>query len=416
MPFEDDLGTAFQDTAQSFQPDLVALVNGGVADGRRRRRRRTAGILGGVTALAVVAVVGGTVLPGALKENRADVGAASYGTPVTRHATGPVLSAGWMNGTLAGLLPAGSVFAPAGTGAPDTAAVVLDDGKGAALIDFSLSKVASGAATPGCPAASVVPNQVCTVQVLPGGGRFVFEQGYEYPNRTTTTVGGRTVAVDTKDWSGSLVLPDGGLLQLEEWNAPAEKGAAETRKNPPLTAAQVQAVLTAKDWTPALAAIPTPAPVVQPPVPGDTTEAHILATLKKLFPKGIAVSGESGQPGYVSVEIDDGHGPAMFQINVQHWDLSTDPNDPNTDAAAMAQVFAGATVLADGDRLLVDQEGAEKGGAGAVQRVADLIQPNGLRVVIMEFNSTAQGTAATRPLPVLSLAQLRAIVTSPLWK
>ncbi len=402
MPFEDELGAAFQETAQSFQPDLVALVNGGVADGRRRRRRRTAGVLGGVAALAAVAVVGGTVLPGALKDSRAEADAASaYGTPVPHHATGPLLSPGWMNSTLAGLLPAGSVFAPAGTGARGTAAVVLDDGQGAALIDFSLTNVAPDSPGPGCPAASAVPNQVCTVKVLPGGGRFVFEQGYEYPTETTSA----------KDWSGSVTFPGGGQLQLEEWNAPAEKGAADTRKNPPLTAAQVLAVVTAQAWKPALAALPTPAPVVQPPVPGDTTQAHIMATLKELFPKGVTSSGESGQPGYVSVELDDGHGPALFQTNVQHWDLTS-----SGDATAMAQVFTGATVLANGDKLLLSQEGAEKGGAGAVQRVADLLQPDGLRVVVMEFNSTAQGTAATRPLPVLTLAQLRAIVTSPLWR
>lgn len=407
MPFEDELGAAFQDTARSFRPDLVTLVNGGLADGRRRRRRRTAGILGGVTALAVAAVVGGTVLPGALKDNRSQSDAASvYGTPVPRHPTGPLLSAQWMNSTLAGLLPSGSVFAPAGTGPRGTAAVVLDDGKGAALIDFSLTKVASGGGVPDCPAASTVPNQVCTVRTLPGGGRFVFEQGYEYPTQPTSA----------KDWSGTVTFADGGQLQLEEWNAPAEKGAADTRKNPPLTAAQVQAVLTAKDWTPALAALPTPAPVAQPPVPGDTTQAHILATLKKLFPKGITLSGESGQPGYVSVELDDGRGPALFQINVQHWDLNSSLSDPNSDASAMFQVFAAATTLGNGDKLLLSQEGAEKGGSGAVQRVADLLQPSGLRVVIMEFNSTAQGTAATRPLPVLTLDQLRAIVTSPLWK
>ncbi len=156
--------------------------------------------------------------------------------------------------------------------------------------------------------------------------------------------------------------------------------------------------------------------MTQPPVPGDTTEAHILATLGKLFPKGITTSGESGQAGYVSVELDDGRGPALFQVNVQHWDLNSSLTDPNSDASAMFQMFAAATTLGNGDKLLLSQEGAEKGGSGAVQRVADLLQPDGLRVVVMEFNSTAQGTAATRPLPVLTLAQLRAIVTSPLWK
>ena len=92
------------------------------------------------------------------------------------------------------------------------------------------------------------------------------------------------------------------------------------------------------------------------------------------------------------------------------------PDKQTTDSTAMAQVFAGATVLANGDKLLLTQQSAEKGGSGAVQWTADLLQPDGLRVVVSEFDSPSQGTAATRRDPVLTMDQLKAIVTSALWK
>ena len=70
----------------------------------------------------------------------------------------------------------------------------------------------------------------------------------------------------------------------------------------------------------------------------------------------------------------------------------------------------------DGSKLVTTQGPAEKGGSGAVQWTADVLRPNGLRILIMEFNAPAQNTAAIRTDPVLTMAQLKAIVTSPEWK
>ncbi|WP_152627036.1 hypothetical protein [Streptacidiphilus melanogenes] len=269
MSFEDRFAQSLRDTGEDLTPnDLTRLVNGGVTDGRRRRRRRNAAVAGGSAALALVAV-GAAVAPSML-------GASRTAHTVANPAAGPSMSltaaarpvsdaarARQMVSTLEGLLPKGgritdavgrwSLKVPGGDAAfvAPLASVVYDDGKGASSIEVGLDRYPKGEApVPTCGSPADVPNDVCHVYRLPGGARLLIDQGYEYPSRGS----------GTKDWHAVLDLPDGTHVEMDEWNAPAEKGAGVTRATPPLSADQLRAVVTSKAWQPLLAAVPTPKP------------------------------------------------------------------------------------------------------------------------------------------------------------
>ncbi len=74
-----------------------------------------------------------------------------------------------------------------------------------------------------CPDAAVVPYDDCTTETLPGGARLMVLKGYEYPDKRE----------GTKNWRASLVHPDGLVVDLNTWNAPAQKGSAASRAEPP---------------------------------------------------------------------------------------------------------------------------------------------------------------------------------------
>ncbi|MEZ0094951.1 hypothetical protein [Streptacidiphilus sp. EB129] len=417
MPFEDELTDALHDTAHSYEPPLTALVNAGIADGRRRGRRRTLGIVGSVTALALVGI-GGTFASGLLAPGHATVGAASGGAsrsaasgrsatvpPPAQVAAGPVVSKEQMINTLKSLLPAGSVTKADGTGSGGPgpfdvagASVVFNDGKGASQIDVMLSRLATPVDTNGpgqsCPDPAYVPTMQCTRTVLADGSVLLIQQGYEYPDKRT----------GVKDWDAFLTATDGRQVSMSEWNAAQEKGSPVSRPDPVLSTDQMKALVTSSAWSTALASLHAPKPVPAPRSIGMSAQ-EILARLGVLIPKGITQTSPHGQDGFADVLLNDGQGPGLFQVNVQRWKAGGTQPD-----------YTGATVLPDGSKLILRQEGSEKGGSGAVQRIADLMRPDGLRVVVMEFNAPSQGTAATRTDPVLTLDQLRTLVTSKLWE
>ncbi|MBF9072217.1 hypothetical protein [Streptacidiphilus fuscans] len=416
----DPLLQQLRSAGAAFTPDNLAdLVAGGVADGHRRRHRRNLAIVGGTAALALIAV-GGALTPALLGhgtgQQRAE--AASAGRRAAPSAstgqstsTSPVSveptpdHAAAMLRTLESLLPKGATFGSlqgrwglgGGMIAP-LASVVYDDSHGASLIELGLNHVAPGASVPGCVDPVYAPNDVCSSETLPDGSRLVVDQGYEYPSRGT----------GTKDWGATLVRPNGQEVQVSEWNAPQEKGASVSRPTPPLDAAQLRALVTDRAWQPLLAALPAPtAPPVA--VPQGPTGDAILNTVNALLPKGVTALHEDTQTGYAEEQLSDGTGGVgLIGINYQHW-------NPTTDAQTLAQLYAGATVLPDGSKLVVSENPAEKGGSGAVQWIADVLHPDGLRVVAMEFNAPTQGVAADRAEPVLTMAQLKALVTSTLW-
>ncbi|MEU6845664.1 hypothetical protein ABZ930_27705 [Streptomyces sp. NPDC046716] len=415
--FEEEIGGALRRTGERFVvDDRTALVERGMLGGRRRLLRRRAGaVSGSVAALAVVGLgasyVGGvfdtaTAEGAGVAARPSATAAQSKAQSKKAHGDGAAVPRAKVIGILEGLLPKGKLSGQEGRGTDEVpgplAHVVYDDGHGKAAIGVSVGAVdPDGVGTAEqlkCPDKKFVPYDECRNEKLSDGSRLMLMRGYEYPDRR----------VDTKLWSAFLVTPEGYTVTANEWNAPAEKDAAVTRPRPPLGLAQLRTLVLAEEWRPVMNAIGTAPdePLPQPPAQG-SDRASILKNLKALLPERVKVTDEGGQDAeYAYVTVDDGKGETFVQINVQ-----SDMKDVES------QLFGSdAEVRPDGTKVTTRQgDGDDKGGAGIVEWTADTIRPDGMRVVVSAFNSSAQNKDATRPEPALTMAELKDIALSGKW-
>ncbi|WP_329571644.1 hypothetical protein [Streptomyces sp. NBC_01361] len=411
--FVGGLGEALRITGETFNAAGGPLVDGGVARGRRRlRRRRAATVTGSFAALAAVGF-GASYAAGAFGAE------AGHGSPVAAQpkpgsttegktstpGEGPQFSASHLIKTLEGLLPDGKFSGESGRGTEDElgplASVVFDDGKGKAAIGLSLGRVdpesTRVAEQLACPAKVYTPYDSCSSKTLTDGSRLLLLQGYEYPDKRA----------DTKWWHAYVVTPEGFTVDASEWNAPAEKGEPVSRAEPPLSTAQLKALVTSKEWRPILRALPKPQDEpVQQPVPQAASGDTILENLTSLLPKSAKVTTRQGDDGFAYVVVNDGKGASLVQINVQ----------PNMSDVEGELFGSGAQTLPDGTKVVTHQGPGEKGGQGVVMWTVDTIRKDGFRVVISAFNSGTQNTAATRTTPALTMTQLKAIATSEKWQ
>ncbi|MGV9290077.1 hypothetical protein [Streptomyces sp. NPDC003719] len=413
-PFEDRLTAALREAGDGFDTDRTALAAGGRARGRRARLRRRAGVLGGAAGIALIGVGGALLLP-----DGGDPAGARGATPAAAPkatAASPAPTASFSGDDLVRaleeLLPEGEVSGEqaqgTGQGLPPYAHLVFDDGRGAAAVGISLDRLEPGSRDvrerTTCPDKAMVPYDACTTDRLPDGSVLMVYQGYEYPDRR----------VDTKWWSAELVTARGQHVSLSEWNAPAEKDAAITRDQPPLTPAQMREIVTADVWRRVVDAIPedpkaearkkaaeSAAPAREPEASGTV----IGRTLESLLPDGADVVSRGDQKaGYAYLVLDDGEGRSLVQINVQ-----PDMRD------VADQLYGSAGTRPDGTRVATSQGPGEKGGAGVVMWTADTMRAGGLRVVVSAFNTAAQHEDATRDAPALTMEQLERIALSPKW-
>ncbi|MFD4246665.1 hypothetical protein ACFWP3_34465 [Streptomyces sp. NPDC058525] len=426
MSLEDELGEALRRAGAGFTADRDALVDAGERRGRRLVARRRAVVAGGlVLALAVIGtagaytggLLGGSGSGGARPGLIAGPPASSGGGPGADGA--PALPGGG-TGAVTGeqllavfrdLLPGGTLTGTTtrGTEEPPYVSGVYDDGNGKAVIGLALSRVDPHGSTARdltrCGDKNVEEYDDCTIEQLADGSRLLLRQGYEYPDRREAT----------KLWRAVLVTPRGHLVEASEWNAPAEKGAPVSRPDPPLTTAQLKALVTSDKWHPALNDLPAARREVpagpdsgrgaDPAAP--LRERRVEAALKSLLtPYGIAILSQGGQEGHGYAVLDDGQGKSLVQLSVQWTD--------NT--AAFTALFSGAgvTTLPDGTRVRITQGPAEK-GKGVVEWSVDTLREDGLRVRVSGFNTANQSGTATRAAPVLSLAQLQEIALAPGW-
>ncbi|MEV6397237.1 hypothetical protein AB0M39_21100 [Streptomyces sp. NPDC051907] len=439
MPFEDELGDAMRRTGDSFQPsDRPALVDGGVRRGRRRvALRRSAAVSGSVLALAAVAVggaYGGGLIGGSSDTSSvaapsepsepSEPGEAKEGKGKGTSAKGGEAKGGeggeggkggkggitkeQMISTLKGLLPKGEVSQEDGRGIEGDdplpyASLVHDDGEGAAAVSLSLSVVEPGGITArqsvACPSAAVAQEDTtCSVQTLADGSTFMMYQGYEYPDRRE----------DTKLWRAVLVTPQGALVDASEHNAPAQKGAKVSRENPPLTPEQMKSLVTDAQWKTLAVALGKPAK--EPRQPAGIAGDGVQQTLLGLLPKGLTKVAQGGEGDYGFVVVNDGKGKSLVQINVQ--------SDMRDVAGELISNGGEVTTLPDGTKVMEKKQSDpdQKGGANAVGWTVDTLRPDGFRVVIMAFNSGAQGQDATRSEPALTMAQLRSIALADKWR
>ncbi|MGX1272079.1 hypothetical protein [Streptomyces phaeoluteigriseus] len=418
-PFEDRLSAALHQAGGTFDTDRAALVAAGAVRGRRLRLRRRAAIAGGAAGLALVGVGGALLVPsGGGSPQHGSVAATGSGTPsaVAATSTVPPVSADEMVRTLTRLLPEGEVTPGEARGTdsslPPLAQVVFDDGKGPGSVSLLVDRVRGGGDAFD-PASEVAPCpdvplpdaglDSCVTQPLPDGSVVTLTQGYEYPDRRA----------DTKAWSADLVTPDGTRVSVSEWNAAAQKGEPVSRPEPPLSIEQLKTLAAANEWRRVADAIPEETRKPSPSSGGSTGDAtsyegrRILAILTQSLPDGAkVVSSDSEETEFAYAVVNDGKGESYVQVNLQH----------NMSDAAGALYGSGAETLPDGTRVATRQGPGEKGGEGVVMWTVDTMRTHGMRVVISAFNSGSQTTAATRPEPALSIAQLRKIALSPQWE
>jgi hypothetical protein len=397
MPFEDELGAALRRTADTFDTDTRSLVVAGAARGRVLRRRRTTVIVAGAAGLALVGV-GGFALSGlGTGEDTKSSGVASPVAPTSSSRTKTVITGDEVVALLKKQLPKGTFSQESGSvlGADGAVAnLVYDDGKGASAIALSLSRDSND--PPTCPdPAYAAEGAICSVTPLAGGGQLYLNLGYEYADRH----------VDTKDWNAILTTADGRRVDLQEWNSSAEKGAAITRPNPPLSAAQLKAIVSSGVWDKVFKELPESRTTATAKATGEVSVKTILTTFQSLLPYGMAGTIPAETDDFPDLTVDDGKGASLVEINFDTWG-----KEGYTDA-----IFSGATVLTDGTKVIVRQGAAEKGAAGTVQWTVDTVRPNGLRVAVSELNAPGYHDAPSRSKPAISISDLRAIATNAKW-
>lgn len=417
MPFEDELGEALRRTGDGFTSEGRDLVDAGERRGRRMVARRRAAVAGGsALALALIGTAGayanGLLGPGG-GGDRENVASSPEPPAPQRPAPGRdrvgtgAVTADQLTGVIKQLLPQGGLSDVEARGTGDELGPMVtgafDDGDGKGRIGFSLSRVDPTGPMANdmvkCPSKTTLNYDSCSSKTLEDGSRLLLFKGYEYPDRR----------VDTKCWRATVVTPQGFLIDAQEWNAATEKDSPISRPTPPLSLAQLQALVTSPLWHPALndlPAAPAEAPQSPPSRPGHSgTKA--VATLEELLRlDGIpVVSRDEDGPDLGYVVLDEGKGKSLVSLQIQ----PAGAKQPNM----WADLFTSAETLPGGTKVLTRQQAGEKGGAGVVWWSAEALLPNGTRVIVSAFNAESQMTAATRKEPVLTLARMKELATSP---
>ncbi|MEV7023128.1 hypothetical protein, partial [Kitasatospora sp. NPDC093558] len=301
------------------------------------------------------------------------------------------------------LLPKGEVTEPKGQGTEKSttpyAQLVFDDGQGASLMDVSVQKFYKGQEQQRtCPADLKLANlDSCSVTTLPDGSTLMLSQGYEYPDHRATT----------KEWWVSVSRPDGGQVSFNEWNAPQEKGAPDSRPNPPITLEQAKAIVTDKVWDKVVAAVRYNGldPAVEDP---GVSRDEKQAILTKLLPAGVTVQSRVTHETTDTYKLT-GAGQAKGSVTVRFANWSRPYDDQQTQQMmekTRTTQLKDSTVLPDGTKLAVvlptDTPG---GGKSPYTRVLEL-HPDGTFVEV----------DASEDDGLLTVDQLKAIAASPEWK
>ncbi|WP_431951925.1 hypothetical protein [Actinacidiphila sp. bgisy167] len=402
MPFEDELGAALRRTGDGFSTDSRALAAAGLARGRRTRRRRAVAFAGSAAAVAALGVGAALVAPG--EGVRSTGAAATVADTDTDRGWGPeTASDRKMLALFAGLLPKGRIISGHAAGTRPgvdmfpRAEVVWDDGHGASTIAVGLSRAATGPEEARCPDLAMMrEGSACTRTESRDGSVLVVVKTWEYQDERE----------GPRNWRAVLTTLEGLQIEVQEWNAPAQKGEPTTRDEPPLNEARLAALVRAPEWKPLLATLPDPSAPPEQPGTGEPSGGEILERLKAVMPPGLKITELVGEDGYAHITVDDGRGATLVEVNVQRWR----PEE------AGALRFENPTTLPDGTEVDARKGPGDKGGAGIQRWTADTFRPDGLRVVIGELNSGGYHRPPTRTAPALSMDALVKAATDPRWK
>ncbi|MFD0329319.1 hypothetical protein ACFQZC_17000 [Streptacidiphilus monticola] len=384
---------------------VTELIQDGLSDGRRRRTRRRVSVLGGSAALVAIAV-GGAILPSAVTPAKhAQAGPASGHSTTPRSRRRPRDRTRSPPRTWSRRSRACSRRAPsrrhwpaapwkAGSSRSPWASSTTATAR---RWSPSASTATALRAAGGLPGPEVRPRRGLrrpeAVRRLPAGG----PPGVEYPDHH-----------GAKDWSADLYRTDGGHISFNEWNSPQEKDAPTTRTDPPLSPAQLKAAVTGHAFDAALASIPAS-------ITGKGSRLPRRAPRPSLRGQVAVAAGyfgyRQGWPGRDRRAAPErGKGADLLLVSVERWDLGT-----LTARKMYASTFPGATTLADGTRLYV-QEIRGKGGTGTKVWQVAVSRKDGTRVVLLLANSADLAGRPTRATPVLSTEQLTTLALSAGWE
>ncbi|MFZ3499402.1 hypothetical protein ACODT5_40385 [Streptomyces sp. 5.8] len=420
MPFEDELGEALRRTGDGFTAEGRDLVDAGERRGRRMVARRRAAMAGGsALALALIGTAG-AYANGLLGPGGGGGGGGNVASSQEPPALGPLLrgngggksrvgtgavSAEQLTGVLKQLLPQGTLsdveargtgheLGPMVTGA-------FDDGEGKGRIGFGLGRIDPKGEMADdmlkCPSKTTTKYDSCTSETLADGSRLHLYKGYVFPDHRA----------NVKSWRAIVVTPQGFIVDAHEENAATEKDSPVSRPTPPLTIAQLKALVTSPLWHPALNDLPAAGQA--DPRPAARQGAKAVDILEELLrTDGIPVVSrdeEDADLGYLV--FDEGKGKSLVSLQIQ----PDNPEHPGT----WADLFTGAETLPDGTKVLTRKRDGDKGVPGMLWWSAEALRPNGTRLILSAFNAETQGSAATRKEPVLTVARMKEIVSSPKW-
>ncbi|MFJ7075062.1 hypothetical protein [Streptomyces sp. NPDC098781] len=292
---------------------------------------------------------------------------------------------------------------------PFVAEVVHDDGEGPAAISLSFHYVEPGVQaemTIGCPTVNQSESESCVTTTLPDRSRVTVLKRYAY---------GDDRRLDTKRWSADLLTPSGHYISVTETNSPAPEGAPVSRAEPPLSGAQLKALVSAGVWRRVVEAVVEeqqrrPVPTSTPSEGEGPTVAAMTETLAALLPRDRKVF--ETRSDYPYVDVFDAKAENFVPIETRVLiDVQQDTPSDVTDEAYGAD----AETLPDGTRVATRRGPGDKGVEASVMWTVDTLRTDGLRVVISAYNPASRGVPA-RSAPNLTMEQLREIALSPKWE
>ncbi|MFC1404163.1 MULTISPECIES: hypothetical protein [Streptacidiphilus] len=384
MDFEDRFGRALREAGQQYAIGAAEpLLERSLRRGRTLRGRRIAyAVVGSATAVAVA--VAGTAL------------SSPAPSAVTRPTVvSPSVSGAQIVSLLESMLPPGKVTATRGTGVgggrpasvTPTADLVFNDGHGAAWLAITFSR-ASKSKLPTCSTGAKSATVLsCSESVLPNGSTVM---------ALKENFGGSVLL-----WSVWLVTRNGDRAGIQETNsATGNPSSKVSRAAPPLSTAQLSAIVADSAWSPVFTALRAPAGSA-----GQPTQAQVTAIARQLQPAGTEFVAQNGATTFLvsrnGVVSNDMIGTRL-SIAVQRW-----PAQARSEIRPDA--FASATRLPDGTLMTTDQSAPTS--SIRVWRIS-VLKPDG---TLVELNEQATSRVGTTVHPALSMDELKTIALSPLW-
>jgi len=258
-----DISELMHRAVDTLDPDTEPLVAGALARGRRLRRHRAATQFGSALALcglvagAATAMVESSGPSGAGGMQAAHAETSTAAAPsVSASPAGPVLNRQSVLRTFRSLLPNPTATVSMRHGSqepsdgPGYVGVTLtyDDGHGNVQIAVSVQSPPAGGGLGGA-------CEISTCTTTADGSTLSVYQGSDRPGQPY---------LQPRMWEVSLQRPNTTTIQVTEWNSMTEKTPGSiTRDLPPLTIAQLTAIVSSPTWTelvpPAAGPITTPA-------------------------------------------------------------------------------------------------------------------------------------------------------------